>query len=427
LEKTAMSHYKETERTAWGEKLESLFSQASAEFVSDAKNRNTARWHRFQVGVGFLVLALLAVVSLYWMLPRLVAGAASSALTDLDNIRRTVREAEDQLRNSYETLTVAREDATKAVATLQDSVIKIPKDNLAIVHSLRAISGQLFDLSKAQQELRDAQWLGLSKLIAKKQDIDDLVAAISQGVPTPAAPDGAPVVAVSYTNVRQLESVLAESKSAVMALSQFNTQFGEFANEMKKLGELAKPQSGQPSALEAVTKPSADADIALTAAQRAINDQLAPSFTRLADEMKILQQASSKISATADKLNDASGIGTGPVAYTVLAIVAMLATFGVSALWRWSKSYDDERAARDRYFAAQLIATNAVMLASRNGADADGGRADTAAILATIERAILGIRQPKEASIPVPLPALTTAGEIINIIRGDKLPSKPGG
>ncbi len=416
-----MSHYQDAERGAWKERLNALFTEADTRFQADSANRSKAARNRFWVGIGFLVAALFCVVSLYAGLPRLLRGAASSTLQQLEEIRDTVRASEDQMRTRYELLESASSRADAAVTSLGDKQKLFTADNKDVVSLLNDIRKEFRELERNRQRNVSVQWDTLSSLVDKKADIEALQKAISTGDTPADAKNPTPAAQRPYTNAKQLETTMRSAKEAVYALYESNAQLLKFNESITQLAALAvRAKPDEPSAVERVVQAGTSADDAMVEARRALVDQLTPAFTGLAEEMKRLQNAGGRITDAADKLNEATKIGTGPVAYTVLAIAAMFATFGVSALWKWSRTHDDAAAAQDRYFAARLIALNAVMLASRDGASTDGARADTAAVLATIERAILGIRQPKEAAFPAPLPTLTTAGELIAVIRGDK-------
>jgi hypothetical protein len=413
------AYFHPDERSIWDEAILKLFAEADVEFKNNSKSRIKSRWNRLGVGIVFLFLAAVCVISLYGGLPKLLLGAASNTQKELNEIQSIVNSAEAGISTSVRVLKDAGDTVQKSVNEITAKISTAAIDKQAeITAALQQINTSLSELENGRRSPN--KWSGLNQILAAREDLETLLAVIPKELPKQGPADADTVtpqqsVAVTPKVKFAIEQLVAQRS----LLESLNGHLQVFQEGVKQLQPLMEAQPNQKSGLEQAKNSSLLVHQLFDSVQQGIRDQMNPAITSLIDDHSRLHDASKNVVDATNQLNDASRIGTGPVAYTVLAITAMFATFGVSSLWRWSKSFDDERTSRDRYFAAKLLAANAVMLASRPNEGT--GRSDTAAILSTIERAILGIRQPKEAAA-VALPAIPTTAEIVDLLRGSPKP-----
>ncbi len=217
------------------------------------------------------------------------------------------------------------------------------------------------------------------------------------------------VVAVDPASQRALERL----ESVPVEISQVATRLDEAAARLEEASKALNAASQDITPL----LDEAAADAAESNGLREAVSDMAETSKTTEQALEILNGAAREIQKSVNTLEevavrtrDATAIGTGPVSFVILAIAAMCATLGISAVWRWMRSAEDQRNEIDTHVNAMIVSQITGSLL-----DADIEPESALAIIGLIDR---HLHSPKgKGGRTVPLPAGRTLEEILQMLK----------
>lgn len=363
------------------------------------------------------------------------AVAQIAGRTDLNDIQVQLKRIDVQLEPW---LPVAADDGTHTPAPAVVALNRIPtprsvelSDPGAVITALRALPARIDALRTAEQAMdarlvesirrkrADGKWrdfepyekddvlaiiteaqalLEDSSLVATLQTLANAAGEVEQGVT---------IVDPRYVSLaNQLNEIRADMRTLPSQLSGAAEAFTAAAEQVDgaigtipaALGPVGEDAGG------ATTLEVAVADLTLRAKEL---QGFLPDVASAAADVK-LSAANAKQAVST--IQESASVGTGPVTFVILAIAGMCATLGVSALWRWMRSAEDERGEIDAH-------VNAMILAQVAGTLVDAGVDQPAAILELIERQMRGPSAKSGGGTSLPTPTSRALEEAIEIGR----------